>query len=173
MEKISRLHLTDPQGRNHDGNLLKQLLTGEIDDKHMHHYEENVIRTRGGRDSVTPPSLGAGEDMDMGFGVTDAVGGHLGMDLFSDGAAGDMDSLLTNDVDVSHFFLFVLKGGEEFSQEMKWIPFGSSQSPNPPHEPLCLMFSMPLHKEMNFPSFRHREMLLCYALRCRCRCTET
>ena len=40
-EKISQLNLTDPR-RNQDGNLLKQLLTGEIDDKRMHQYEQRV-----------------------------------------------------------------------------------------------------------------------------------
>ena len=42
-EKISQLNLTDPR-RNQDGNLLKQLLTGEIDDKHMHQYEQRVTQ---------------------------------------------------------------------------------------------------------------------------------
>ncbi len=63
----------------------------------MHQYEQGVITTRGGQE------LGVGGEapMDMGFGGL-GDGGHLSMDLFSGGAAADMDSLLTTgDVDVS------------------------------------------------------------------------
>ena len=113
-EKISRLHLTDPnkrasgtQGAQQDGNLLKQLLTGEIDDKQ---YEQRVIEVQRagetdgsspGRDGSGPGSSSTDFPMDMGFTPSDS---HLGgMDLFSGGAAADMDTLLSTDVDVSIF----------------------------------------------------------------------
>ena len=58
-----------------------------------------VINTR----RTDTPSPGVGDvmrdlPMDTGFVPSD---GNLNMDLFSEGATGDMDSLLGNDVDVS------------------------------------------------------------------------
>ena len=109
-EKISRLHLTDPNKRapgaqQQDGNLLKQLLTGEIDDKQ---YEQRVVGARRpgetdgsspGRDGSGPGSSSTDFPIDMGFTPSDS---HLGgMDLFSRGAAADMDTLFSTDVDVS------------------------------------------------------------------------
>ena len=93
-ERISQLNLAgDPHraGAGADGNLLKQLLTGEMDDRQ---YEERG--RRGASTSPGPgthtPALPPGADLPMDMG---------GMDLFSGGAAADMDTLLSTDVDVS------------------------------------------------------------------------
>ena len=100
-EGISQLNL----GQQTDANLLKQLLTGEIDDKCVHQYEQSIIKTRRVTvsESLSPltPPLMDDMDLDSGSMATD-------LDLFDAGTPGDMGNLLgpiSPDVDVSKSFL--------------------------------------------------------------------
>ena len=106
---ISRLNIEEEQG---DGNLLKQLLTGEINDKQVHQYEQSIIdnRKRDEGDSGHPSDEEGDYPMlDLTFDnvVPDSRPQRtLNLELFDAETAGDMANLLgpiSPDMEVSTF----------------------------------------------------------------------
>ncbi len=96
--QISQLNITSAD----DGNLLKQLLTGQIDDKKVHQIEQSVIKTRKRDDS------GSQSENDMPMDLDE--GPVFGLDLFGT-CTDDMDNLLgplSTDINVSMMMCFLL-----------------------------------------------------------------
>lgn len=96
---LSQLNIEEEQA---DGNLLKQLLTGEINDKHVHQYERSIIenRKRDDGDSGHPSDDDDGDyamlDLSCDRILREPIPHQrdLGLELFDPETAGDMANLL-------------------------------------------------------------------------------
>lgn len=109
-ERISKLQIGKDKTQQDDNNLLQQLLTGAIDGKHVHRYEQNVIKTRRqDSESNTPLTSPLTSPLmsDIELEAESLTPGTPVLNLFDTDPEAEMNNLLGSlspEVDVSAIF---------------------------------------------------------------------